>query len=116
MSNQSHQHLPESMENNNQMNCFFLIGVDSNGELEVQSSWGTTSQQIKIFANLLVAVTNGALNDIIIEGLKEDSISDATQKKNFNIFYKTYKNARNKVNSSQNNPDDLVIDPTVVEL
>lgn len=117
MSKQSHQHPPDSMDNEALPTCFFLVGINNHGELEFESSWGETPEDIKLFANLMVAVTNGGFDELIISQLRERCQADEADKKNFTLFHKTYKNSRNKVRSNSNgSPTELVVDPMNVEL
>jgi hypothetical protein len=99
--------------------CVFFICVNKEGDIEFEFNWGKSNQEIKIFANLIVALTNNGLNDIIIKNMKEACVSDPDLKKKFDIFHKTYKNSLSKIENYIDISDsggDLVIDPTQVEI
>ena len=116
MFKQSHPHPPDSTDNEPTSTCFFLVGINNQGELEFESSWGETVEDVKLFANLMVAITNGGFDEIIISHLREQCRKDDVEKKNFALFHKTYKNSRNKIRNSSSEANELVVDPTSVEL
>ena len=116
MSTQSHQPLPDSTDDEAMPTCFFLVGINHQGELEFESAWGETPEDIKLFANLMVAITNGGFDELIISQIRERCQADEVDKKNFALFHKTYKNSRNKIRSNNGNPTELVVDPMNVEL
>lgn len=116
MFTQSHQPPPDSTDDEPTPTCFFLVGINNQGELEFESSWGETPEEIRLFANLMVAITNGGFDELIISYLKERCQTDEIDKKNFALFHKTYKNSKNKIRSNNGNPTELVVDPMSVEL
>lgn len=100
-----------------QYKCLFFICVNKDGDIEFEFNWGEKPEEIKIFANLLVALTNGGLSDVMIEHIKETCLADPGLKKRFDIFHKTYKNSTNKLNALPKEiANVLVVDPTQVEL
>ena len=114
MQKSSEESPPMSMDD---YKCLFFICVNEDGDMEFEFNWGETHDEVKIFANLLVALTNQGLNDVIISHMKEVCSQDSELKKKFDIFYKTYKSCTNKVKKySGGNNSQLVVDPTQVEL
>jgi hypothetical protein len=89
---------------------FIIFCLDASGDIAFEVSWGESAADIKKFASLLKKINNGEFESMIVEQLKEQSLTTAKETKNYAIFNKVYKQL------DQNLELDLVIDPTEVEL
>lgn len=113
----SSQESLQTSSDDTKFKCLFFICVNDDGDIDFEFNWGNTFEEVKIFANLLVALTNKGLNEVIIQHMKETCAQDAELKKKFEVFYKTYKTSTNKIKGLPNgNNTEVVIDPTQVEL
>lgn len=97
---------PPNTSDKPEVRSYFVFGMDVNGDLVLDISWGKNLDDTKEFAYLLSLVTTGKLNDVIIDTLKEKYGTTASCLKRVSIVEKTLNNDGQK----------LVVDPTNVEI
>lgn len=86
---------------------FLLMALDKNGSVAVEISWGESISDVKKFATLLSKLTNGELNNIVLEHLQEQSLNISNGNKKYSELCKIL----NKKDKSY-----LVVDPLNVEV
>ena len=87
---------------------FIIFCLDQESNIAFEASWGDSVEDVKKFGILLLKITSGEFNNMILEQLKEQAKDIENGNKKFLALQKVIKDAQA--------PSELVIDPANVEL
>ena len=87
---------------------FMIFCLDEEGNIAFEASWGDSLEDVKKFAILYKKISSGEFDAMVLDQLKQQSKTITDGSKKYSTFSKAFKEL--------NKPQNLVIDPTEVEL